>query len=213
VQISENADTILVTKLSGEISLEYKSSAPLPLMTEFEKAQSICFITKYENLPVLDQPDIIEHDGNYHLGNVHFVRHVLNEYRPLVMNQKDSVYYSKIHKFCRDKLSNTDSSKGLSVTVLHTTDGDVTGVLLKMIDERNKAIKYILKNSEYNYIYNGILQHSDHNHTKRLIKEYHSGELNHIFIKHAFLLGHIKELLQWHHYILNNLMFPKLGPI
>lgn len=212
-QIAEKADAILITKLSGKISFEYKSSAPLPAMTRFERAQSICFVTRYEHLPTLERLDIVENNGKHYLGNIGFVRHILNEYRSLVLNQEDSVYFAKIHKFCHHKLANKDSSKEMSVSVLHEADGDVTDVLLKMIGERNKAIKYILKECEYNYIYNGILQHSDHKYTERLIEDYHTGRLNHLFIKHAFLLGQIKELLWWHHYILNNLTFPKPGPI
>ncbi len=212
-QILDKAGDILVTKLSGEMSFKYESSAPLPEMTQDERAQSICFVTRYKHLPTLKRLEIVEHKGKHHLGNVGFVRHVLNEYRSLVLNQNDSVYFAKIHSFCYRKLANKDSSKEMSVSVSHETDGDVTNTLLKMIGERNKAIKYILKNCEYDYIYNGILQHSEHKYAKRLIKEYHTGRLNHLFIKHAFLLGQIKELLWWHYYMLYNLTSPKLGPI
>jgi len=185
----------------------------LPEMNPFERAQSICFVIMYEQLPTLNRLEIVEHNGKYYLQNIGFVRHILNEYRPLVLNKDDSVYFAKIHSFCHGKLANKEPSKGLSVSVSHETDGDVTDILLKMIGERNKAIKSILKECEYDYIYNGILQHSDHNYTKRLIEEYYTGRLNHLFIKHAFLLGQIKELLWWHHYILNNLTFPKIGPL
>lgn len=212
-QIADKADAILVTKLSGELSFKYESSAPLPEMTQFERAQSICFVTRYKHLPTLKRFEIVEDNGKHYLGNIEFVRHILNEYRSLVSNKKDSVYFAKIHSFCHRKLVNKDSSKEMSVSVSHKTDGDVTDILLKMIGERNKAIKYILKECEYDYIYNGILQHSDHKYTRRLIEEYHTGRLNHLFIKHAFLLGQIKELLWWHYYMLNVLTFPKLGPI
>jgi hypothetical protein len=212
-QISDKANAILVTRLSGELSFTYEDSAPLPLMTAFEKAQSICFIIMYENLPTLNRLEIVERNGQYYLQNIGVLRHILNEYRPLVLNESDSVYFAKIHSFCRGKLKNKKPSKGLSVTVSHKTDGDVTDVLLKMIGERKEAIMSILRECEYNYIYNGILQHSDHKYATRLIKEYSTGRINHLFIKHAFLLGRIKELLWWHHYILNNLTFPRIGPI
>lgn len=211
--ISDKANAILVTTVSGKISFKYESSAPLPEMTPFERAQSICFVTRYEHLPILNRLAIVEHNGKHYLGNIGFVRHILNEYRSLVLNQSDSVYFANIHSFCHDKLANKEPAMGMSVSVSHEIEGDVTDILLKMIDERNKAIKYILKECEYDYIYNGILQHSEHKYTKRLIEEYHTGRLNHLFIKHAFLLGQIKELLWWHHYILNNLTFPKMGPI
>lgn len=188
-------------------------TAPLPELTPFERAQSICFVTRYEHLPILTKLDIVEHNGRYYLRNISFIRHILNEYRSIVSNENDSVYFAKIHSFCHKKLSNRDKSKGLIISVTHETQGDVTDVLLKIIGENNRAIKYILSKCEYDYIYSGILQHSDHRYTKRLIEEYHTGRLNHLFIKHAFLLGQVKDLMRWYHYIINNLTYPKLGPI
>ena len=148
-----------------------------------------------------------------YLRNISFIRHILNEYRSIISNQSDSVYFSKIHSFCHKKLANRDSSKGLIVTVQDESEDDVTDVLLKAMGENNKAIKLILSKCEYGYIYNDILQHSDHDFTRRLLADYHSGNLNHLFIKHAYLLRQIKELMWWYHYTMNNLVFPKLGPI
>ena len=58
-----------------------------------------------------------------------------------------------------------------------------------------------------------ILQHSDEHFSKRFVDEYISGEINYIFWKHAYLLGLIKDLLKPYHMILNQLSFPKLGPL
>jgi len=212
-EVFNEALAVQKTQLSGKISFKYEQSAPMDILSPFERAQSVCFIIKYEHLPTLENIDVSEYKGKFYLKNIDFIRHILNEYRPIVMNQNDSIYYAKIHKFCHEKLMNKNPSSGLSITVEHEKDGDITESFAKILGERNKSIKSILKRCEFDYIYNGILQHSDHKYTKRFWEEYYSGRINHIFIKHAFLLRHIQECLYWHYRILNQLTFPKLGPI
>lgn len=209
----KEADLLQQTKLEGKISFSYRHSAPSDILTPFERAQSVCFITRYEHLPVLDSLDIAEIKGKYYLNNIPYIRHMLNEYRSIIVNVKDSIHYGKIHKFCYEKLSNKDPSRGLSITVKHEKQDDVTDTFRKILGEKNAAMKLVLKKSEFNYIYNGILQHSDHQYTKRFWEEYFNGKLNYIFIKHAMLLEYIKGCLFWHYKILNQLTFPKMGPL
>jgi len=211
--ICNQASAVQKTKIDGKISFIYTQSAPMDILSDFEKAQSVCFISRYEHLPIFEGPSIFIHRGKFFLENIGSLRQILNEYRPIIQNQTDSVYYTKIHKFCREKLMNADPSKGLSITVEHEKDGDITSKFTKILDERNKSLKIILKNCEFGYIYNGILQHSDHQYTKRFLNEYNSGKINHIFIKHAFVLGYVKDYLLCHYKIINQLTFPKLGPI
>jgi len=212
-EIIEEALALQKTKIRGKISFKYEHSAQGDVLTPSERAQSVCFITRYEHLPILNKLNIIEKDGNYFIANIGFIRHILNEYRSIIVNEKDSVYFSKIHTFCHLKLSNRDPSKGLSISVDHKEKGDITDMFLQILGEKNKAIKLIIDRCEYDYIYNGILQHSDHKYTKRFLIEYNSGRINHSFIKHSFLLGLVKELLYWHYRLLNSLTFPKMGPI
>lgn len=211
--IMGEANRALETKLDGKISLCYKHSAPSDILTSLERAQSVCFISRYEYLPILEAIDIVEVNGRFFLKDIGFIRHTLNEYRSIIMNQSDSIHFSKIHKFCYDKITNKNPSIGLSITVNHENGTDVTKDFEKILGEKNKAIKIVLKRSEFDYIYSGILQHSDHKYTKRFWDEYYTGKLNYVFIKHALLAGYIKDCLYWHYRILNQLTFPKLGPL
>lgn len=211
--IVEEASRAIETKLDGKISLCYKHSAPTDIITSLERAQSVCFITRYEYLPILEVVDIIEVKGKFFLKDIGSIRHTLNEYRSIIMNQTDSIHYSKIHKFCYDKITNKNPNLGLSITVKHENGSDVTADFSKILGEKNKAIKIVLKRSEFDYIYNGILQHSDHKYTKRFWDEYYTGKINYVFIKHALLARYIKDCLYWHYKILNQLTFPKLGPL
>ena len=214
-KIIGKVDEILETKIDGKVSFHFTHSAPTDILSSFERAQSVCFVTKYENLVGLEESGIMieEYKGRFYLRNIDYVRHILNEYRPIIMNKRDSIYYSKIHIFCRDKLLNEDPTKGLSVSVVHECGGDITGLFRKKMDENNKAINFIIENSEFDYIYNGILQHSDHRFTTRFWDDYCTGKINYIFLKHAWLLGYIKNLLYWHYKIINCMTFPKLGPL
>jgi hypothetical protein len=212
-QIIERGKEIQKTSLSGLISFKYESSVPRDILTEYERAQSVCFVTRYESLPVINDLSIAEHGDKYYLNNIDYIRHILNEYRAIIQNQSDSVYYQKIHRFCREKLINRDKSKDLVITINHKTDGDITMVFIKYLDEQCKSIRVILDSCDYGYIYNGILQHSDHSLTKRFLEEYSDGIINYVFIKHAVLLGYIKERLYWHYKLLNALTFPKLGSL
>ncbi len=195
------------------VSFRYQHSAPGDILTESERAQSICFVSRYDHLPHLEQLDIVEREGKWFLQNVAFVRHILNEYRSIINNQDDSIYYKNVHRFCREKLTNQNPSSGLSITVVDEGNMEITAIFLRILDEKVSAIRVLLERSEFDYIYNGILQHSDHRYAQRLLQEYHSGELNYTFLRHAKLLGCIKEQLYWHHVILNQLTFPKLGPL
>ncbi len=207
------ADTIKKIKHIKTVSFEYKHSAPKDILTKAERAQHVCFITRYEHLPELDTLDIFEKNGKYFVRNIPFIRHVLNEYRSIISNEKDSIYYNKIHKFCHLCLSNRDPKKGLSIAVYDEKKKDVTNEFNKMLGEKNKSIRAVLNKGDFKYLYNGILQHSDYKYTERFWEEYYSGKLNYVFLMHAILLNYIKKCLYWHYTVLHQLTFPKLGPL
>lgn len=212
VRIIEKGCSELTTKIPEKISLKYQTSAPRDVLTDFERAQSICFVTKYESLPIVNGVNIVDHKGKYFPNNIDDIKHVLNEYRPIIQNQGDSVHYQKIHDWCHKKLS-TDPTKDLSITAEQESGKDVTAEFRACLNERARAIRKILSECEFSYIYNGILQHSDHKYTERFWREYVNGELNYTFIKHATILGEIKDLLNWHYRLFNVLTLPKMGPL
>ncbi|MDQ7984612.1 hypothetical protein QYS36_06640 [Pseudomonas sp. G34] len=212
VRIIEKGHAELTTIISGNISFRYVISAPLDVLTDFERAQSFCFVTKYESLPTVDSVNIAEHKGRYFPNNIDDIKHVLNEYRPIIQNQGDSVHYQNIHAWCHKKLG-ADPTRYLSITVQHENGKDITTEFRASLAERVRAVRKILAECEFGYIYNGILQHSDHQYTERLWKEYINGELNYVLIKHATILGEIKDLLNWHYRLFNTLTFPKMGSL
>jgi len=212
-QIIEIAHKELQTDVSGELDFRFITWAPKEILTDYERAQSVCFITRYNELPMFKRVLIEENNGSYYFGNIHEARHVLNEYRSIIQNKKDSIHYDRVHRFCRKKLLNNDPSEDLSIIVNHKDRGDITQEFSKSLDEKLKAIKSILKHSEFGYIYNGILQHSDHKYTERFWEEYTSGDINYVFAKHALIISHIKPLMEWHYRLFSVMTFPQLGPL
>jgi hypothetical protein len=66
---------------------------------------------------------------------------------------------------------------------------------------------------DYDYLYNGVLQHSDASYSERLLADYTSGELNYILVKHVLPLGTVHKWLEPWYRLAVALTFPKLGPL
>jgi len=211
--ILEQAEKLRTTQLDGKISFKFQAAVPRDILTEYERAQSAAFFSRYEHLPELDELRFINRNGYLYLESIHEVRHAFNEYRPIFMNQSDSSYYVGVHKTVRQKLLNLDQSKDLQIIVNHETDGNISTKFAAILKEREKSIRKVIELSDFDYIYNGFLQHSDSRFTARFRNEYTSGELNYVFIKNLSLLPYLKDALRWHHVILGTLTFPKLGPL
>jgi hypothetical protein len=212
-KLVDAADALRITKIGGSIQFSYESSVPRDILTPLERAQSLSFITRYDHLPVIDEISLEYRNGRFYLGSLHPIRHALTEYRPILMNKKDSTHFQNVGATIRQKLLNEDSSKDLRIKVLHEKDGDISKQFALVLKERIKGIAEIVRTSDFDYLYNGILQHSDPRFTDRFWKEYYDGSLNYVYITHAAILEYVKDSLYWHHTILNALTFPKLGAL
>lgn len=183
------------------------------LITDDERAQAISFVSRFEHLPILDELTIRYLRPDYYaFTEYHTLRLLLNEYRSILYNRGDSVYYNRIHSYCYTKMKNRDKKKELVVTVL-SKEKDVTEHFMAILGERNAGVKRIIEMSDFDYLYNGVLQHSDNRFTSRFLEEYTSGELNWVMLKNSYLCEHAKELLGWHYKIVNALTYPKLGTL
>jgi hypothetical protein len=169
--------SIQQTRLS-QVQFRFNHSADRTLLSDFERAQSVCFVTRYETLPIMDGILVTQNeDRSFNFDNLSFMRHILNEFRPIIINQSDSVYFHNIHNFVRGKLINNDPSQGLDLSVFNEHGNNVTIEFTRILDERIKSVRFLIDNCEIKYIYNGILQHSEHKYTDRFWDEYYSGEI------------------------------------
>jgi hypothetical protein len=71
----------------------------------------------------------------------------------------------------------------------------------------------LLESLECDYLYNGILQHSDVRYAERFFKDFISGEINYLLWKHVHALDVIREMLEPYHRLVSTITFPKLGPL
>lgn len=214
-QIIDGAQALLKTQLPNPISFEFKNSAPRDVLTSNERAQSISFVARFEHLPLPSnyRVKIVKHENAHYIGNMAFCRHALNEFRPLIQNERDSVYYNKIHQVWHAMLTLDDPKKGTTIRVKDTKDNDVTLIFIRYLGERNKAIGFVMRSLNYSYLYNGILQHSSIAYSKRFLEDYTSGELNYVLWKHVHVLGFLREMLSAYYKLIRFLTYPKLGPL
>lgn len=203
----------LVTQLPGPLSFRYEHSAPSDILTVEERAQSVSFTTRYENLPTEFSVQLVQQGERWYIGNLPFLRHALNDFRPIIQNQSDAVFYRKIHQVWYQMLLRTSSKEGMTIRALDNQDRDVTPIFARWVGERQRAIGIVLGALEYDYLYNGILQHSYVRFSQRFLKDYVSGELNYLFWKHVDALGFIRDMLVPYYTLINVVTFPKLGAL
>ena len=211
LEIIKNAEESISDFSTDNISLTYQISAPVPELTSDERACSMVFIFRYDHLPDIHELTVGEHHGRYYLNDIDNIRAAINEYRTIFWNKRDPIYYGKISNLYRAKLLNRDPSKGLSITAKNKKGHDVTMAFVEHLDFQKKAIRKIIKYSDFDYIFNGVLQHSDGRFSSRLIKDYTNGNLNYILLKNMTLARHIKTLFQGYYKVINGLSFPRMG--
>ncbi len=212
-QITQAATGLITQVLPPKIAFHFENSAPTDILLPAERAQSIGFITRYEQLPADYTVDVVKRQGDFHIQNLGFLRHVLNDFRSLIMNESDSVYYQRVHNTWYKMLARDDPATGTVIRVLAEGDEDVTPSYRTWLSQHNQAITLCLKPLEFNYLYNGILQHSDPALSKRYLSDYTSGEVNWIFWKHVLVLSFIRDLLYPYHRLMQVVTFPTLGPL
>jgi hypothetical protein len=200
-QLSQTVDEArnkIEVQIDGRLSITIRNAAlSQDIITEEDRARFTQFVAKFQQLPEITTVDSVERNGNIFVENLDDAKHVLNEFRPIVWNQNDSIYYNHLYKSISSKLFLKDPTVGTILSVFRNKKEDITDLYNKFLKSHRDAIRFILKRyeSDLDYLYNGVLQHSDKDFTERLANEFDSGELSYILIKNAFLLGPIKQLL------------------
>lgn len=196
-QIVNEARKKIQVNIDGHLSIKIQNAAlNQDIITAKDRARIIHFVTKYQELPEIEAIDLIERGGKLYVENLDFVKHVINEYRPIVSNRSDSIYYKNLFKYCSSKLILKDPTVGTTLTITKDHKEDITSLYLTLLENNCDAIEYILSKSDMKYIYNGVLQHSDNRYSKQLAKDYYTGELSYILVKNAYVIGHAKQLLK-----------------
>jgi hypothetical protein len=212
-QVIAKGRGVLATELSGPIAFHYEHGAPSDLLTPYERAQSISFITRFGQLPSAERIDLRDESGQWYIANLASLRHVLNEFRPVIQNQSDSVHYTRLHQVWYPMFLRKNSAEGMTVRAVDAEARDVTPIFAKWIGERNRAIRIILEQLDYDYVFNGVLAHADSMYSARFLDDYVSGRFNYVLLRHAGPLDFIKDCLEPYFWLIAALTFPKLGAL
>ena len=194
-QIRVEAYTLLAPSIEGKISFTIRNSAVFQdILTDQERGQLTCFTAKLENMAEF-HPSIRIEGKSCRLENFAHAVYVLSELRPIIQNQSDAVYFRKIaNTICR-KLALKDPSSGTTITAQHENGKDVTEAFINIINSCVKALELIIMRSDFDYLYNGFLQHSDERFSKRFSEDWHSGNFNYVLMKNALLCSLVRDLL------------------
>jgi len=207
-----NATALLTTPFPPRMAFSYQGMAfGGDLMSDFERAQSVSFVTRYEHLPADVKIHLGEKNGVWSINNFWVLRHVLNDFRPIIQNQGDAVYYQTVHNQWYQMLTRADPAEGMTIRVIGENEQDATPDFCKRLGENNRAIRHLVNALDFDYLYNGFLQHSDMRFSKRFFDDFISGELNYVLCKHVRPLGTITHLLSPYHRLMRTLTFPHLG--
>ena len=159
----DEANQKMVTAIPERIAFRYESAVlNRDILSDYERAQSVSFVTRFDHLPTnLETHFTVDDKGEWRIANLWDLRQALNDFRPIIQNQSDSVHYQNVHNAWYQALRQTDKSKGTVVRVFDVEQSDVTDAYTKRLGERNQAIRHLIGSFDYDYLYNGFLQHSD----------------------------------------------------
>lgn len=211
--IIERAHENLRTHLEDRISFKYTHAAPVDVLTPLERSQTLLFLDKVVGLPDLSTIDLKQDGPKTIVSNLSDFKGALHDFRPIIMNTSDRIHFTRIHSLCSKALNNREPKTGLSISVTFEKGGDATGLFCRCLIEHKKACSKTVELADFDYIYNGILQHADERYGKRYSDDHYSGELTYILIRNALLLQPIANLLTWHARLISPFNPPNLGSL
>lgn len=197
-QVVDEARKLIKVQIDSRLRMSIRNAANnQDIITGDDRSRYTHFAAKYQELPEIITIDLIEKSGSYSVRNLDFAKHVLNEFRPIVWNKKDPIYYARLYESFDTKIILKDPTVGTVLSIMSNDNEDITESFNKYLENHRDAIAFILKNrkQDLDYLYNGVLQHSDKRFGARLGKDFYSGDLNYLLIKNALALGPVKKLL------------------
>ena len=204
-QVSDEMESILTSAETGyskslTMTFQFVAENASPIhdvLLDSERAALHGFLAKLRTIPNYPEP-VLEalEDGTFVLGNEQLARHIITEFRPILFNQRDPVYFGKVQAIAFQMLNRIDPSEGTKITVVDTSENDVTDSFRAELASCRRVIDSALGKFELDYLYNGVLQHSDERFAERYSDDFHSGELAYTFMKHAHVLTYLRHYLK-----------------
>lgn len=213
--ILSDAEDLVTVFDPTKVGFRVTSSSPLPLMPFELQAQSLTFIIRFDHLPEFDSFVAGRHPktGLYYLNEIDSIRAALNEYRTIFFNQKDGIYFGRITNLYQQAFVPEEAGASMRFQAIDANDVDHSSEFLEHLKSRKKAIQHTIAHSDFDFIFNGVLQHSDGTHSMRMVKAYTDGSLSYTLLKNFILARGLKQFLSEHYCVINTLNFPAMGPL
>lgn len=205
----------LITDFDGDsVGFRVTSTLPLPLMPLDLQAQSLTFMVRFDHLPEIHDFVAGRHpSGRYYLNEIDKIRAALNEYRTIFFNKKDGVYFGRITNLYQRSFIEEPPGSSMRFSAIDRQGQDHSVDFLAHLKSRRKAIQHAINRSDFDFIFNSVLQHSDGQHAMRMVNAYTDGSLNYTLLKNFIIAQGLKEFLKQHYRVINTLNFPIMGSL
>lgn len=119
---------------------------------------------------------------------------LLNSIRCIIYLEEDSVYYKKVLNAYKRAISGNNCNWRVKALDESGTT-NISQEVIKSFNQTRNLINELLKDKDFDYVYNGVLQHSDERYYKRYIKDCENGALPFVIFKCAILAERIRNIL------------------
>ena len=213
------------TPLNFRIGIEQECPVPLSFEDKNKRMQVCYFVRKYQLLPpgpvekisVIFEPPfdlgIINFPARYKFQELHLMAGIINDYRTLLFNKSDIIYYKKIHALIWNLLKCQDKKEGTVFTAYDEQNNDITPVFKDYLSNSLVWIEKIIEKSDLTILYNAFLQHTDKNHEDQASSVFLAGDYQYMLLKNSILLGNIRSILQSHYNFLSSFNYQTLGSL
>lgn len=206
----EEARSLLRSRLPAKVTFALPEAVVEDLPTATERAQLITLVQRYTQLVDPPAVEVGKRPDRFYIANLPQLHHVLGDYRPFIQSSGGSLHYARLHTIWSKRLSGEGGAAG-SIRVLDAEGREITAGYRRWLNDRKKAIAHVVGELDYSYVYEGILQHERPGHSDRFLREYQSGELNHVLWAHVLPLGFIRQMLWPYHRLARAFPLPEPG--
>ena len=92
------ANQKIASEIPARIAFHYESAViGRDILSDYERAQSVSFVTRFDHFPTGFKTHFSLDGKNWRIANLWDLRQALNDFRSVIQNQSDSVYYQNIH--------------------------------------------------------------------------------------------------------------------
>lgn len=194
------------------VAFQFETCAPMPFPPDDIKTKFLTFLLRYKSLMSVETTAIIKDEkGKYRFQDIDTMKAAINELRTIYFNSNDPIHYTKINHEFQRMLKATDIYSEIVLRAFNESNKDISIEFANHLNSCMKALGKVIKNSDLDYLYNGVLQHADKKHFSRFTKEYLSGELNYTIFRNFQIAMNLPQFLNLHTILIRQLMDAEMG--